>query len=395
MELLLQMGHGMKGLAEELIKSWGCGTAIISPVNMEQSKIAAFAKKINASGGEVLFDPQMFYPKEGHDKLRKYDYWPQEGVSVSTDTGYLTINQGLLRINNEINSSAIILPGKEMKEDGFAYGIAWICNSAAYFRKKTSKPLLATVCLYPETIRNPEAIENLVESLRSVDVDGYYVIPHPSNNEYITTDPLWTIGIMKLLTCLKLHNRKVIVGYSNHQGLMYSLAHIDGLATGTYMNTRSFMPSKFKSPQDNDIKHKSIWYYHPNAMCEYKVTSLDVAMQRGYLLEFVPEESFANEYSSMLFRGGIPSSTNYSESNSFRHYFFCMKAQCDMLSRPSYREVFDTYDFMLRTSENIIQKFKKKGISGQNRDFLPATEANRVAMCANDEDYGLKLMLEW
>lgn len=64
MELYLQLGHGMQGLSQELIKCWGKGTAIISPVNMPQAKLAPYAKKIHSIGGEVLFDPQMFYPKE-------------------------------------------------------------------------------------------------------------------------------------------------------------------------------------------------------------------------------------------------------------------------------------------------------------------------------------------
>ena len=42
-----------------------------------------------------------------------------------------------------------------------------------------------------------------------------------------------------------------------------------------------------------------------------------------------------------------------------------------------------------------IKEFKKCGMSGNNRDFAPAIEANRVAMCANDEDYGLRLKLDW
>ena len=50
MELYLQLGHGMQSLSQELIKNWGKGTAIISPVNMPQAKLAPFAKKIQAVG---------------------------------------------------------------------------------------------------------------------------------------------------------------------------------------------------------------------------------------------------------------------------------------------------------------------------------------------------------
>lgn len=395
MELYLQLGHGMQALAQEFIKSWGKGNVIISPVNLSQDKIVGFSKKIQTAGGQVLFDPQMFYPKEGHIKLQAYDYWPAQGVSITSEDGHANINRELLRINNMINSSDIILPGIEMREDLFPYSINWMKKSASYFVQKTDKPLLATLCLYPETVRNISAIEVLVEQLKKVDVSGFYIIPHPSNNEYIISDPSWAIGILKLVTCLKLAKKKVIVGYTTHQGLIYALANADGIASGTYMNTRSFNPAKFKSPKDDDIKHKSTWYYLPTALSEYKAALLDVAMQRGYLDAFTPQGEFKNPYSAMLFNGAQPSSTNYNEPNSFKHYLHCLKVQCEMLSLDTYQSVYDAYEFMLNTAENQIRDFKRRGMSGQNRDFSPAIEANRIAMCANNEDYGLRLQLDW
>ncbi|MDL2217887.1 hypothetical protein LJC27_04440 [Christensenellaceae bacterium OttesenSCG-928-M15] len=398
MELYLQMGHGMQGIAQDLIKSWGKGKAIISPVNFikpNNESVETLSKKIRAVGGQVLFDPQMFYPKEGHTKLQGYDYWPADGVSIASENVHQAVNRELLRINNQIGSAEIILPGLEMNENQLGYGLDWMLKSSEYFLSKTDKPLLATLCLYPETIRNSESIEALVSHLREIPVHGYYIIPHPANNEYIVSDPSWVIGVLKLVACLKLAKKRVVVGYSSHQGLVYALANSDGIASGTYMNTRSFVPSKFKSPKDDDIKHKSTWYYLPSAFSEYKAALLDVAQQRGYLDFFIPRGEFENSYSAMLFRGAQPSTTNYNETNSFKHYLFCLKKQCDMLTKDTYRETFDTYDFMLNSAENQIREIKKRGMSGQNRDFAPAIEANRVAMYANNEDYGLKLQLEW
>ena len=395
MKLYLQLGHGMQALSQELIKSWGGGDVIISPVNLPQDKLVVFSKKIQSTGGRVLFDPQMFYPKEGHFKLQAYDYWPSQGVSITSDDGHTAINRELLRINNLINSTDIILPGIEMAEEHFRYGLNWMNSSASYFAQKTDKPLLATLCLYPETVRNVAAIEALVAQLKTIPVSGYYIIPHPSNNEYIVSDMSWVIGILKLVTCLKLAKKKVIVGYSNHQGLLYALSNVDGIASGTYMNTRSFHPAKFKSPKDDDIKHKSTWYYLPTSFSEYKAALLDVAMQRGYLDAFRPQGDFKNPHSEMLFKGAQPSSTNYNETNSFKHYLHCLKVQCDMLTLDSYYETYNAYEFMLNTAENQIQNFKRHGMSGQNRDFSAALEANRVAMCAIYQDYGLRLQLDW
>ncbi len=395
MDLYLQMGHGMQEMCIELIKMWGKGTVILSPVNIPPTKIITYAKKIKLEGGSVLFDPQMFYPKEGHSKLKLYDYWPGENVSISENECSKSINREIFKINEQIQSSRIILPSIEMNDTKIGYGIKCLSDSANYFKEKTDKDLLATLCLYPETIRNISIIEQLVEQLKKLPVQGYYIVAHPANNEYIVSDPLWMMGMLKLLTCLKLAQKLVIVGYSNHQGLIYSLAHVDAIASGNYMNTRSFVPSKFKSPQDDDIKHKSTWYYHPTAMSEYKAALLDIAKQRNFLDSFKPQGDFENIYSEMLFKGATPSSTNYKEPNSFKHYLHCLNVQCMVLSKKSYEETFDMYNFLLNNAENLIKEYKKRGVSGQNRDFYPAIEVNRVAMCTIDEDYGLKLRFDW
>lgn len=395
MELFFQMGHGMQGMLLELVKAWGEGHVILSPVNIAQDKIANYSGKIQALGGQVTFDPQIFYPKDGHAKLQAYDYWPSEETSITSEKVRNSINEDLLRINNEVSSSSIILSGREITEENVLEEIKWMEESAGFFSAKTNKPLLATLHLYPETIRNRVFVEHLVEELRSVPVDGFYIIPYSPNSEYIISDHLWLINMLKLLTCLKLSNKKIIVGYTSHQGLVYSLANIDAIASGNYMNTRSFVPGKFKYIKDKDIRHRSTWYYLPNAFSEYKAILLDVAMQRGYLENFAPRGEFVNEYSAMLFKGAQPSSTNYNETNSFKHYLHCMKTQCEMLTKGSYSETYDTYEFMLNSADNQIKEFKKYGMSGENRDFASAIEANRVAICANNEDYGLKLELDW
>lgn len=395
MQLYLQMGHGMQSLALELLKEWGQGDIILSPVNTDPSKIVSYSKSIIKEGGSVLLDPQIFYPKEGNLNLRKYEYWPTEGVSIVSDEEYINIDRELLALNNEIGTDEIILPADQINEETLIHGLMWINSSAEYFRKKTNKKLLATLCIYPETIRNVDSVELIIDRLNKADVDGYYIVPQPSNSEYMVTDQLWMIGMMKLISCLKLMNKKVIVGYSNHQGLLYALANADAIASGTFMNTRSFVPTKFKYPRDRDIKQRSKWYYLPDTFSEYKVTTLDVAHQRGFLNEFEPHGDYSNDSSSILFKGARPSTTNYKERDSFKHYLHCLREQCKLISKDTYDDTLTTYELMLIGAENKINRFKKKGISGQNRDFDAAIEANRVAMYANQEDYGFRLSMNW
>lgn len=65
MELYLQMGHGMQPLCLDLFNEWKHGTIVLSPMNMAPDRIAAFSVRVKRAGGNVLFDPQLYY-------LRKY-----------------------------------------------------------------------------------------------------------------------------------------------------------------------------------------------------------------------------------------------------------------------------------------------------------------------------------
>jgi hypothetical protein len=393
MKLYLQMGHGMQNISKSLVKLWGGGDIVLSPVNMEQSKALIYAQSIRELNGKILFDPQLFSPRNGHAKLQQYDYWPQGTISDSSILNF--INRKLLKLNIDLGCDKIILPGGSIDESNFTKIYSQIIKSADYFRIETDKKLLATICLKSGAVRNLQFIEEIIEPLKKIDVDGYYLILEPSKGEYINTDNMWAMGMIKLIACLKLQHREVLVGYSSHQNLLLSLAKVDGICSGTYANTRAFQPKRFQLQNDKEVMKKSIWYYLPDAFTEYKATFLDVAKQRNFLNYFEPQLNYKNNYSAMLFSGALPSSTNYNETNSFYHYLFCLRKQCELMTKPSYDETYSTYEFLLNCANNKIKQIKSKGISGQNRDFEPGIETNRIAMVALDEDYGLKLKLEW
>jgi hypothetical protein len=203
------------------------------------------------------------------------------------------------------------------------------------------------------------------------------------------------MGLVKLIACLKLLKKEVIVAYSNHQGLIAALAHADGIASGNYMNTRQFVPERFKSKKADLDRRKSNWYFHPYAMTEYKADSLDVAFMRGFLDSFRPLGDFDNPFSEMLFRGATPSSTNYNETRSFMHYLHCLRTLCSSLSLNSYDDAVEQFNFLLDNAENLMKQYKTKGLRSQNRDFGTGIEALRIATSMLAEDYGFRLRLDW
>lgn len=396
MELYLQMGHGMKTMSLELIKKWGDGCVIISPVNIkEDEKLFKFSNDVHKYSGKVLFDPQLFVLSEAHPNLKSYKYWPSTNTSIISEDVRNLLNSELLKLNTKLKCDEIILPGKLISEQQINSEVEQLKLTSKYFRDNTDLPLLATICLQSESIRNHDYIEKLIEKLRDIDIDGYYIIPSPANHDYLVSDNLWTIGILKLITCLKLQNRKVVIGYSNHQGLMYGVSKADAIASGNFMNTRSFNPSKFKSIKDDEFGRRSIWYYHVDSLSEYKISVLDFAKQRGILTRLNIRNEFANDYSAILFKGENPSSTNYNETDSFKHYLTCLRIQCLNLVKSNYLDTLNNYLFILKSAELILKELRDSGVTGQNRDFKNSIEPNRVAVLTTDRDYGFKISLDW
>lgn len=395
MKLYMQMGHGMQEMCNDLIRHWGEGTVIFSPVNTERTKLKSLSARYHKSGGSVLFDPQLYYPHDGAVKLQQYDYWPGNNMSITDSATHRSICRDIFVINEEIDSEAIIIPGVEMDISAFEYGLTWLTDSAHYFRDHTDKELLATVCLYTEVLRSSQTIEELVDRLAQIDVDGFYIVARSSNEEYIISDANWMIGLTKLIACLKLLGKKVVLAFSNHQGLIASLAHADAIASGNYMNTRQFVPERFQSKKEDLDRRKSNWYFHPYAVTEYKASLLDVAYNRGFLDTFMPLGDFQNPYSAMLFAGAMPSATSFNETRSFMHYLHCLRTLCASLTVSDYDATKERFAFILDNSENKIREYSMRGMKSQNRDFGNGIESLRIATAALDEDYGFRLRFDW
>ena len=64
MEQYLQMGHGMQQLCPDLFNEWKSGTIVLSPMNIAPDRITAFSARIKKTGSNILFDPQLYYPRK-------------------------------------------------------------------------------------------------------------------------------------------------------------------------------------------------------------------------------------------------------------------------------------------------------------------------------------------
>lgn len=395
MELIIQMGHNMRKLALEHLEDFGNGTVIISPMNILPKSIKTFSDDVHKRKGNILIDPQLYYPRKFQKNLAQYSYWPQENYTVLESGQFNKVVQELAVLNRNMSAQAFLLPSLITKK----VDLLWnkVQKSVIENAKKYAPDMrrIHTIALSSDVVNDEVQVEKVIAFVEEWDVDGIYIVCEHPERYYLVDQPLWVSNLLSLVAGIKRQKKKVIVGYASHQLLCMALAKCDAIASGHFLNLRWFQPEHFETIEGSPISRRAVWYYCPQALSEFKVPFLDIAKRMGLLDRIAPPETMKNQYSEMLFGGGLPSSTGFSEKEAFRHYLCCLRKQCQSSVRSTYKETMDAHLIMLKTAEQLLTGLGAKGIKGQDRDFTEILDVNRAAVSAFDMAYRFSLSQEW
>jgi hypothetical protein len=383
MELYLQFGHGMMEHCRVLLSAWGGGTTILSPRDLTGNQLANMGASIaKIPDGQCLIDPQFYLPHSDHKKLCRHTYWPVDyettmfwqGPALSSLLGSLS------RLNREVGCRRMILPGL------FAANIDddWLETQRAVLDEgrsvETELGLISTVALSAEAVQSADQIALLLERAEDWGAEGYYVVCEHPEGQYLVDDPNWLANVLDLAVGLRLLGSEVILGYCTHQMLIAGAAKVDAMASGTWMNVRSFPPEKFNAAYEDEIRRRSTWYYCPQALSEYTIPFLDIAHRLGVLGLMAPQGAADGGYVAALFGGPQPSTTGCSEQSAFRHYLHALRAQAAMIDRGSFEAAVRSHQVTLDDAERLLRRLGAANISGQLRDFRPIIDVNRAAV---------------
>jgi hypothetical protein len=201
--------------------------------------------------------------------------------------------------------------------------------------------------------------------------------------------------LLDLIAGLRLRGAEVLVGYCTHQLLLCAVAHSTMIASGTWMNVRSFPPEKFRSPEEEEDRRRAVWYYCPQALSEYKIPFLDVAFEAGVLDLMAPDASFGCVDTERLFQGIRPTTVGFGQSEAFRQYLQCLHHQALQSRRGSFEETIAEQQRMLDTAETLLRQLRAAGIFGQLREFSDIVDVNRSALALFQRRRGTVFRREW
>lgn len=398
MELYLQFGWGMMEHCRHLLAEWGGGTVILSPRDLSNDQLERLSNDIHGiSNTEVLLDPQFYLPHADHERLCAHSYWPSD-----YDTGMFWQGQALTRLLTELNSlnstlgcSELILPGilADAVDDDWVETQQSILEEAS--ARVSNIPIVMTIALSADAVRNADQVGLLIDQSASWRPRGYYLVFEHPLGSYLVDDPIWLANALDIAASLRMRGHKIIMGYCNHQMLIAAVTKANAIASGTWMNVRSFPPDKFRVAYDDEIKQRSTWYYCPHALSEYKLPFLDVAHMMGMLDQMQPDDALDGGYASRLFSGPRPSTIGLTEQSAFRHYLHALRAQVLASEQSSFDDTLEAHRALLRTAETILAALRGRGISGQLRDFSQLVDVNSAALTVFDQQRGTTLRRKW
>ena len=396
MEFYIQMGHGMQQMILELLQYWKQGNVILSPINIAADRIEKFAQDIHSYKGKIIFDPQLYLPREKPHRLSDYSYWPQNNITLLENGAWDRVLAPLVDLNNKLKTQCVILPAFFDNAINEQWGEMQDKLISSAFKYLRPEQIIHTLALSSNVLLDAEQVEMIISKAEDWNIHGFYLVCQHPNNAYLVDNPIWICNLLTLITGLKRTNKKIVLGFANHQMLCAGLAKCDAIAAGNFLNTRHFMLNRFEVNDDeNDISRRSVWYYAPQTLSEYKITFLDLAQQQGILSLLKPTNAFENPYSSMLFTANKPSSSSYGESLSHRHYLCALKLQVENLVQPTFRNTVHNYTNMLQESEKLLRICHAKAIKCAERDFLPILDALQAATLIHQKNSGFVLEREW
>ena len=398
MKLFLQFGYGMMQHCRTLISAWGGGTVVLSPRDLVDGQLRSLAQDITSEpGGKVWLDPQFYVPHSDHERLRTHAYFPADFVSGDffSGPGLQGLLERLSTLNRELKSDAYVLPGlfASSVDDQWLSVHAQIADRAR--DHADGRPLIATLALSADAVRDGEQVEEVLESAKRWDVAGFYLVCEHPNGDYLVREPNWLANVLDLTAGLRLAGKRVVIGYCNHQLLPASMVGASAICSGTWMNVRSFPPDKFRANYDDEVKQRATWYYCPQALSEYKVPFLDIAKRQGILDLMRAPGALDGGFAEKLFGAAQPTSVGFSEQSAFRHYLHALHGQVAQVSHATYDEARAANERILDEAETLIGRLTSIGVRGQLRDFAEAVDVGRAAIALIDSLRGPLLRRNW
>jgi hypothetical protein len=246
-----QMGHQSENLITEPRLSRYQG-AIFSPVNYTRERVTSLIPDYRALPNfELIFDPQLYYPRTEKAKLRSWDYFPDsyETSDFGSPHGWSSVVNSLARNAEELGVHSVCSPVVATRHYNSDYYSLCIGVAEMLETRLSSSGIgvLQTFLVSLDDLADFSNAMSVASVLTSASIERFYIVFISSSTnprrELAETDEIK--GAMLLVSELKSNGFDVTVGFCSSDVVLWKAAGADSCATGKFWNTRRFNPSRW------------------------------------------------------------------------------------------------------------------------------------------------------
>lgn len=252
-----QMGHDSENLLLEPSLDAFRGM-IASPVNYSESdmnaQIAGIRSATNKSDFDVVFDPQLYFPRTERGCLRDWSYFPADVDTVdrSADGWWHSLVTALASTVGGMSINAICSPAEVPRAypDAYFEHTVRVGNMLAEALHGSSIRPLQTVIVGLAELSTPRRALEVASTVSATKCSGVYLVLVGSTEprrELAHVEELK--GAMRLIHALEREAQlPVLVGYCSTDVVLWKAAGASSVATGKFFNLRRFTLSRFEEP---------------------------------------------------------------------------------------------------------------------------------------------------
>lgn len=267
MSLLAQCGYGRSNKIELGIDAGIIDGVIMSPRDESRQRLEHDTQqwRVNYPDSFILFDPQFYVAtltpprneplRDGH--LGEYEYYNDNHPLRRTHFTPSRIQQyveecigyqhTILGANLSYNISPSVL-FDDFRDNWSQIALDLGIGSVEYHATLSDvRPLLMAITVSESALNSTEALEEFLDAITELDVDGFYLVIRPNANSLVhAIDPLRFSRLMYMCYVLSIVNEySVIVGYSDWHSFILKSVGVNFTACGWYQNLRQFSLSRF------------------------------------------------------------------------------------------------------------------------------------------------------
>ncbi len=362
MSAFLQMGHdSMNLIGEQDLESFK--GIILSPVNEASHSLSASVNSIRRKGNyEVVFDPQLYFPRSQRGHLTEYSYFPNDLDTADLSSEYWWKE----RVNNladytfqlGVNSvaSPVIFP--------HAWSESYYANCVNTSNELSAKlsasgiQTLATVMVGFNHIQSKDEVLKIASIMSDTDANGYYiVIATDTEPRRELASEISLAETMKLISALEGTGKPVIVSHCSSDMLLFKAAGATSCATGKFFNLRRFTKSRY---DDDSGGGGQLAYWFEHSLLGF-LRLADVLRIKNSSLHSLIGNNFSNNYWSQKIEQNFTlENPPAGVKEGWRQYLSWFSKTEDALSRTE--NSLNVVKGWLREAENNWLEIDDKGI---------------------------------